>query len=47
MQDKSLPVDEPPSSPPTIYLRAIRVIKQTQATITKTTTLNPREPAGT
>lgn len=47
MHDKSLPVDDPPSSPPSIYLLAIRVIKQVQATMIKTTTLKPRAPAGT
>jgi hypothetical protein len=47
MHDISLPVSDPPSSPPNIFLLAIRVMKQTRATITKTTTLNPRAPAGT
>lgn len=45
--DISLPVDVPPSSPPRIYLLAISVMKQQMATMTKTTTLNPRAPAGT
>jgi hypothetical protein len=45
--DISLPVDDPPSSPPSIFLLAIRVMKQTIATMTNTTTLNPRAPAGT
>jgi len=47
MHDNSLPVDDPPSSPPSNFLLAIRVMKQQMATMTKTTTLNPRAPAGT
>ena len=45
--DKSLPVDDPPSSPPSMNLLAIRVIKQVQAQMINTTTLKPRVPAGT
>lgn len=47
MHDANLPDDEPPSSPPSVALLTIKVIKHTTATAIKTTTLNPRDPAGT
>jgi hypothetical protein len=47
MHDNSLPVDDPPSSPPSNFLLAISVTKQVLATMMNTTTLKPRDPAGT
>jgi len=45
--DESLPAEVPPSSPPTIFLLAMRVMTQSKAHEMKTTTLNPSAPAGT
>lgn len=42
-----LPFYVPPSSPPTVNLLPNKTTTQTKATDTKTTTLNPKEPAGT
>lgn len=47
MHEASLPVYDPPSSPPSIFLLTSKVMKQRMAQTMKTTTLNPSEPAGT
>jgi len=47
MHEPFLPNLVPPSSPPTICLLAKRKPMQMQARVEKTTTLNPRAPAGT
>ena len=44
-QETSLPVGEPPSSPPTNFLLIRRIMTQNTATTMNTTTLNPRDPA--
>jgi hypothetical protein len=46
-QDPSLPVGDPPSSPPTTFLLINKKMIQVTAQQQKTTTLNPRDPAGT
>ena len=45
--ETSLPVEDPPSSPFKKILLAIKVAKQAKAQHMNTTTLKPREPAGT
>ena len=47
MHEPILPACPPPSSPPSTALLANRVMKQRMAQAMKTTTLKPKEPAGT
>jgi len=47
MQEPSLPVGLPPSSPPTTFLLISKKMIHTIATVQNTNTLKPSEPAGT
>jgi len=47
MHETSLPVLDPPSSPPTTFLLIKRMTTQVHATMMNTPTLKPRDPAGT
>jgi len=47
MQDPVLPTGEPPSSPPTTFLLITRKMTQVIATVQKTATLKPSDPANT
>ena len=47
MAETVLPDWLPPNSPPTLFLLTRRITMQIKATIVKTHTLNPRDPAGT